>query len=408
MNLRIYAMSGLALSIIFQYYRERPLWIPIRWNTLFLLINAIMILLIMKENHDALNMPEEQKDIYERLFKSHGMKLVDFLHLMSIAKRHDIKRNEKLISLGSKHNHLHFVQSGKLSVVNKSGALSSIHEDQFVGVLSFLAWEDNLHMQNIIKQNKQEEYQMWNSDSGINTILNFTNESIIPTDYTDDTAVAAAYDAVEAETVSDEFSGSGQADVTCEVNGVVYSWEFKELRELLLTSPGLNLVFEHCISRDLNMKMTLYSSQQQHRYSEQYMDLVRMVLNRKHPLHLTYNHNDGGTYVSESDRHLLAEFRKEFDVSEADHLKALATAGWTQQQYEVGTKSQLTTQILNQYFSLVETEIKNTKHIKNQQKTKLASFRLSEGINLDHHVKALQLAGWSYDEYEKGSRNSKV
>ena len=64
MNLRIYAMSGLTLSIIFQYYRERPLWIPIRWNTLFLLINAIMILLIMKENHDALNMPEEQKDIY--------------------------------------------------------------------------------------------------------------------------------------------------------------------------------------------------------------------------------------------------------------------------------------------------------------------------------------------------------
>ena len=44
LNLRLYAVSGITLSIIFQYYREKPLWIPIRWNSLFLAINCMMIL----------------------------------------------------------------------------------------------------------------------------------------------------------------------------------------------------------------------------------------------------------------------------------------------------------------------------------------------------------------------------
>jgi hypothetical protein len=30
LNLRLFAFSGICLSVIFQYYREKPLWIPIR------------------------------------------------------------------------------------------------------------------------------------------------------------------------------------------------------------------------------------------------------------------------------------------------------------------------------------------------------------------------------------------
>ena len=52
------------------------------------------------EQHDANNLPTEQKKIYDEVFKSHGMKLIDFLHLMSISKRHEIKRKEKLVELG--------------------------------------------------------------------------------------------------------------------------------------------------------------------------------------------------------------------------------------------------------------------------------------------------------------------
>lgn len=51
----VHVRIGITLSIIFQYYREIPLWIPIRWNFLFLLINGVMIALLLKEQNDANN-----------------------------------------------------------------------------------------------------------------------------------------------------------------------------------------------------------------------------------------------------------------------------------------------------------------------------------------------------------------
>ena len=127
-SLRIYAMSGITLSIVFQYYREKPLWIPIRWNTMFLIINSVMVFLILKESNDAENMPYEQKRIYTQVFQDHGMKTIDFLHLMSIAERREVKKGEKLVSLGSKHHHLHFVQAGRLSVRRRNETMPEIHE----------------------------------------------------------------------------------------------------------------------------------------------------------------------------------------------------------------------------------------------------------------------------------------
>jgi hypothetical protein len=50
LQLRLYAMSGISLSIIFQYYRDKPLWIPIRWNAVFLLINVVMIALLLRDD----------------------------------------------------------------------------------------------------------------------------------------------------------------------------------------------------------------------------------------------------------------------------------------------------------------------------------------------------------------------
>ena len=40
LNLRLYAVSGLTFAIIFQYFRERPLTVAIRWN--FLLLGCLL------------------------------------------------------------------------------------------------------------------------------------------------------------------------------------------------------------------------------------------------------------------------------------------------------------------------------------------------------------------------------
>ena len=73
LQLRLFAASGMTLSIIFQYYRAIPLWIPIRWNFLFLMINTTMIGWLVKETMDADNMSKDEKELYRTVFERRGM-----------------------------------------------------------------------------------------------------------------------------------------------------------------------------------------------------------------------------------------------------------------------------------------------------------------------------------------------
>lgn len=58
-----YAASGIGLSILFQFYRAQPLWIPISWNGLFLAINASMIALLVRERSEAANLGNDPEQV---------------------------------------------------------------------------------------------------------------------------------------------------------------------------------------------------------------------------------------------------------------------------------------------------------------------------------------------------------
>lgn len=60
---RGYALSGIGLSILFQFYRAEPLWIPIGWNGLFMVINISMIALLLKERNDAARIQEDPEQV---------------------------------------------------------------------------------------------------------------------------------------------------------------------------------------------------------------------------------------------------------------------------------------------------------------------------------------------------------
>lgn len=377
-------MSGISLSIIFQYYREKPLWIPIRWNALFLLINLTMVLLLLKESNDAENIPEEQKEIFKTVFESHGMKAIDFLHLMSHAHRHEVKRGEKLVSLGAKHHHLHFVQSGRLSVQRPGETMPEIHEHQFVGAMSFMTWEGNLAAHQRVRHAKIEHFNHWNSDSHFNftfpsliggsesssaaekpSILNnekglpvntktisssSSSTTVLSTDVSGSRGISLVINGGEVEVREEEeeeeeeeevIEEAGLADVTCEVDCVVYSWEFRELRELLISSPNLGLVFERCISADLNLKMSTNWSRDHLRRYEQ---LVRWTLETGsgQPVLATKDQTNvqslAGASITEKDRLLLSLYRAEYAVTDKEHEQVLHELGWTTEEFLKGKK----------------------------------------------------------------------
>jgi CRP-like cAMP-binding protein len=171
MQLRMFAVSGVALSIVFQYYREKPLWIPIRWNSVFLLINVMMILLLLKEENDANNIPPEKKAMFES-FEKKGMKPVEFLQLITAAKRMEVKKGDTVVSEKLKNTRVYFVKSGQLSVMKNGSKIRTIERNQFTGEMSFLRWENRIDAKIYMNKHQKDTMKQWsNKDSDTELFL---------------------------------------------------------------------------------------------------------------------------------------------------------------------------------------------------------------------------------------------
>ena len=267
-NLRLYAATGITLSILFQYYREKPLWIPIRWNTIFLLINSIMIAHLLKEQYEVLLIPQEQMQIYDTVFKVRGMKPVDFLHLMSIANRHELKKGEKLIKKGTKHSFVHLLQDGRLSVKTHDEKMITIKENQFAGTVSFVKWQADPETTKQIKKKikKKIDSLLDNGGEDFDNFLNniralWTHDDNIELDFEDiaEPMKAKADNSNSSNNINANNNrtnlyhslNNSEVDVTAEEDCIIYSWDFLELEELLATQTQLGIVFGITISADI-------------------------------------------------------------------------------------------------------------------------------------------------------------
>ena len=100
--LRYLAMSSITLSIIFQYYRIQPLWIPIKWNLLLLVVNITMAIKLLYERYKAqYTMPKEWEFLYENAnFHSRGFNRVEFYKFMTLGTKLTMKHGDILAKDG--------------------------------------------------------------------------------------------------------------------------------------------------------------------------------------------------------------------------------------------------------------------------------------------------------------------
>lgn len=312
LNLRVYAFSGITLSIIFQYYREIPLWIPIRWNTFFLLINAVMIGILLKEQSDANNITADERYLYDKCFKHKGMSQVDFLHLISMAKRLDAEKGTKLVQQDKKNTRVYLVKNGTLTVYKGDTKVGSIRPTQFVGAMSYLKWQSAKQEkeQRLLEQQQLDEaaaaaskessppsvfssilgtsaanmgYHMFFDNLMSHNFVASTDQSstqLMATSSSDDTSPSSAAPTDPAATPDE--GHMGQADVVCNDDCVVYYWKFRDLYELIQQYPYLGLVIERAISEDLNKKM---SSTWEDELKTRYKALLSQAVRRFHKEH---------------------------------------------------------------------------------------------------------------------------
>jgi len=298
LNLRLFATSSICFSILFQYYRELPLWLPIKWNFLFVLINITMVGILLKDEHLASSIPVEQKEIYERYFSAEGLPRVEFMRLMGHATRHDFpEEGTDVIIQDARSESVWLLTQGQVQVSRDGEPIALMGPGSFVGEMGFVKWRDaRAHMLALIKaaEKKAEKEAQEESDKDWHS---GNAEKIIQ-----DTAEKAFTSAENAWNKSMSMSGSSSlfdrslrpslkgtrkdigvremipkrppddrtlesldvmstgvqasAGVTTTTKScTLYSWKFTDLSALLASEPALALVLERLFSADLQRKI---------------------------------------------------------------------------------------------------------------------------------------------------------
>jgi hypothetical protein len=107
LELRCLVMGGISLSIIFQYYRAVPMWIPIRWNFLLLGINAAMVTSLVLERRKANRMPKELEELYMNAhFENRGFSRVEFCGMFELGKKTRLKAGDVIARDGQENTKL--------------------------------------------------------------------------------------------------------------------------------------------------------------------------------------------------------------------------------------------------------------------------------------------------------------
>ena len=139
--LRSLVMGGIGLSIIFQYYRTFPLWIPIRWNVALLGINAIMATKLLWERHRANQMSSELEALYrDAHFEKRGFSRVEFCKLFDLGNKVQLKAGDTVARDGMENTKLY---DDTLSLfwgreTNNQKAISNLQRTFFIFKLQVL------------------------------------------------------------------------------------------------------------------------------------------------------------------------------------------------------------------------------------------------------------------------------
>lgn len=137
--LRLLAMGSIGLTSLFQYYRPQPLVIPLRWNVLFLSINAIMAALVYQERRLADNMTDEQNTLfYDGQFEERGFSKVEFYRLFQLATRVELDEGFHMKTMGQPNNTLYLIMTGSATVSRDDITLSHLEEADFIGEMDFI------------------------------------------------------------------------------------------------------------------------------------------------------------------------------------------------------------------------------------------------------------------------------
>ena len=112
--LRLLSVVASVAGIMYNYLvPATPLWLVIYWNILFLMINIVQIVIIVKERREV-SFTDEEKELYETLFKSFAP--FEFMKLLRVGRWLVAEKNRVMAVEKEQLNDVMLIYNGLVSV----------------------------------------------------------------------------------------------------------------------------------------------------------------------------------------------------------------------------------------------------------------------------------------------------
>jgi CRP-like cAMP-binding protein len=132
LQLRLIAVAGSAVMLCFTYFHPhgRVLWLPFKWNALFIAINAYRIGKVYLDRYLANQLSEEMIKIRDEHF--YILDPPDFARLVRIGKVETFKTGDLLVEQGKSNAYVRLVIDGEFTVYRDGKLTYKIENGNFI------------------------------------------------------------------------------------------------------------------------------------------------------------------------------------------------------------------------------------------------------------------------------------
>eukprot|EP00956_Cyclotella_meneghiniana_P044239 scaffold308354_cov76-Cyclotella_meneghiniana.AAC.2 len=319
LHLRVMAVMGASSMVFFSYFHPhgRVLWLPLKWNALFIAINSYRILTVMWDRYKAEHFIQEelQKFREEHLYV---VDPVDWYKLMSIGTIEEFTEGDLIMQQGRANPYIRVVLEGELEV-RRDGVLTYVVEEG-----NFIS-EAGLHAGLMLGGTIE-------SCASIVVGKRFQREDKDETKKSDEMSSSSSASA----TTTTSHSPSKKQRVRC------IRWNRDELLELLQSDKALRNAMKAALSWDIVRKLKMqrhmlvegrvhdaqaWTQKREDQGISRYAAILQNML--RHPENVEDMSGE------------LTKYRIIHHIEDEDHAKALARAGWTESEFKAGYKKRV-------------------------------------------------------------------
>lgn len=134
--LRVLTVVACVAGIIFNYYvPATPLWPVIYWNLVFIAVNVVQIVIIIKER-SGVHFTEEERELYETVFKNFAP--FEFMKLLRLGKWLEAREGEFLTIEAKPLDNVMLIYKGLACVETGGQEIGQMKGGDLIGEVSYI------------------------------------------------------------------------------------------------------------------------------------------------------------------------------------------------------------------------------------------------------------------------------